>query len=101
MSNTTTCCYGGIMVTAEVRLGPEAMQIASTSAPEIEYFRQIPRYAYGVIVVAIFGRVNDWAAYLAESEKGAEYCEQYGDKLSKETAETLFPWIAKGREYRT
>ena len=89
------------MIRVDLRLGPQAMRLLSQFVQEIEVIRKIPSYTYGIIVVAVEGHAEDWAAYFAEAEKGAAYCEQHGDKLSASTAAVLFPWLAERFRYRS
>ena len=88
------------MIRVATRLGPKTMRRFGESVPEIENLRLMPSYANGIIVVAVEGQAEDWAAYFAEAEKGAEYCERHGNKLSAATAEILFPWLAEWLTYR-
>lgn len=88
------------MLTVEMKLGPEAMRLLGQSVPEIGYFCKIPSCAYGIMVVAVEGQADDWAAYVTEAARGAEYCERQGDKLGADTAAVLFPWMAERFEYR-
>lgn len=66
----------------------------------------------GISVVAIEGQINDVAAYIGASERGAEYeseaqewSRRYGAKLTEEEAKGMLPQIAQilednGMHYR-
>lgn len=61
----------------------------------------VPGTAIALVVVAVTGDGNDWAAYMGPGDSDPEYIARHGDKLLREAAEALFPQYRRiGRHYR-
>ena len=89
------------MIIATLTLTTEALRLWAKENTEGKYLaRQQSLLSNGIRFVVTLGQADDWAAYYQSPLYTTEEIARTGDKLGKEAAQELFPFMASLR-YRS
>lgn len=65
----------------------------AVQSTEGAYLCRQPAYQDGIKIVAVAGRVKDWAAYAGSRNAKDQDIAEMGDKIGEAAARSLFGWL--------